>query len=41
MKRLYCVFAVTLFCGSAMFATKAAVSVDFFHNSLESYGDWQ
>ena len=43
MKRLFAVLAAATLLGSAIPSTDAAiqVSVDFFHDSLESYGDWR
>ena len=43
MRRLYSILAATIFFATAMPAASAAVqvSVDFFHDNLESYGDWR
>jgi hypothetical protein len=43
VKRLYFVLAATIFLGTAIPAGRAAVqvSLDFFHENLESYGDWR
>ena len=42
MKRLYSVLTAAILFGTAIPAAKAVVqvSVDFFHDNLESYGDW-
>ena len=43
MKRLYSVLTAAILFGAALPAANAAVqvSVDFFHDNLESYGDWR
>jgi hypothetical protein len=43
MKKLSFVLAATIFFGTAIPAARAAVqvSLDFFHDSLESHGDWR
>ena len=43
MKKLYSVLAATLLFGTTLPPLRAAVevSVDFFHDHLESYGDWR
>ena len=43
MKTFYSILAATILFGAVTPAAKAAVevSVDFFHDNLESYGDWR